>query len=89
MGYSQVGKAQDFDSCISLVRVQLSQPLRGQRLLEHFQKGVALCYAFKQQKREHLFLRQEIDALTFYNRELLFVMLLNFRNTPLQHQPVT
>ena len=26
MGYSQVGKAQDFDSCISLVRVQLSQP---------------------------------------------------------------
>ena len=26
MGYRQVGKAQDFDSCISLVRVQLSQP---------------------------------------------------------------
>lgn len=40
-------------------------------------------------KREHLFLRQEIDALTFYNRELLFVMILNFRNTPLQHHPVT
>ncbi len=28
MGCSQAGKAQDFDSCISLVRVQPSQPLR-------------------------------------------------------------
>ena len=27
MGYRQVGKAQDFDSCIPLVRVQLSQPI--------------------------------------------------------------
>ena len=26
MGYRQGGKAQDFDSCITLVRVQLSQP---------------------------------------------------------------
>ena len=41
---------------------------------------------FLNNKREHLFLRQEIDALAFYNRELLFVMLLNFCNMPLQLQ---
>ena len=41
---------------------------------------------FLNNKREHLFLRQEIDALAFYNLELHFVMFLNLRNMPLQLQ---
>ena len=86
---SPSGKAQDFDSCIRRSESGHPSHCGGNDFLNTFKKELPFAMLLNSKKREHLFLRQEIDALTFYNRELLFVMILNFRNTPLQHQPVT
>ena len=85
---SPSGKARDFDSRIRRFKSGHPSHCGGNHFLNTFKKELPFAM-FLNNKREHLFLRQEIDALAFYNQELHFVMFLNLRNMPLQSRMAT